>query len=55
MKVDWKTTKSGQNLNPFYRECRLYGVSVLERFHCIIRRILTPGKIRIAAKNDSYK
>ena len=30
-----KTTKLGQDLSPLYRECPLYGVPVLERFHCI--------------------
>ena len=32
---DLKNTKMGQNLCPLYKECPLYGVSVLDRFHCI--------------------
>ena len=34
VEFDRKTTKSGQNLCSFYEEYPLYGVSVLERFHC---------------------
>ena len=34
VEFDQKTAKLGQNLCPLYRECPLYGVSVLERFHC---------------------
>ena len=32
---DYKTSWLGKNLCPLYRECLLYSVSVLERFHCI--------------------
>ena len=32
---DQKTSNLGRNLCPLYRECLLYGVSVLERFLCI--------------------
>ena len=35
IEFDQNTTISGQNLCPLYRECPRYGVSVLERFHCI--------------------
>ena len=35
VEFDQKTKKLGQNLCPVYRESPLYGVSVLERFHCI--------------------
>ena len=36
---DQKTSNLGRNLCPLYRECPLYGVSVLERFHCIVMSI----------------
>ena len=38
LEFDQKTAKLGQNLCPLYRECPLYGVSILERFHCIMER-----------------
>ena len=31
---DQKTVKSGQSLRPLYRDCPIFGVSVLETFHC---------------------
>ena len=34
IELNQKITKLMQNSCPHYRECPLYGASVLERFHC---------------------
>ena len=35
-----ETTKLGQNLCPFYKECPLCDASLLEGFHCILLPLL---------------
>ena len=44
---DKKTSNLGRNLCPLYRECPLYGVSVLERFLCKTYMWFILRKIRI--------